>query len=146
MELSSKQMLRQVNSIYTHLLRQTCSSVLRSPNSSRKVLSDGNCRGSRKFNKLNNSSTEFCRGVPVSRTLCSCWKYEPHCIRKKPKLVHTSIPTVMHWGSLCKVWTRVFSIQSSEDHNPGILSYQVHNCFYLECIPGREKPAGLQPL
>lgn len=60
------------NSIYTHLLRQTCSSVLRSPNSSRKVVSDGNCRGSRKFNKLNNSSTEFCRGVPVSRTLCSC--------------------------------------------------------------------------
>ncbi|TNN29326.1 hypothetical protein EYF80_060527 [Liparis tanakae] len=40
-----------------------------SPNSSRKVLSEGNCSGSRKFSRLNNSSTEFCRGVPVSRTL-----------------------------------------------------------------------------
>lgn len=51
--------------------KPTCSSVLRSPNSSKKVLSDWNCSGSRKFKRLNSSSTEFCRGVPVSKTLCS---------------------------------------------------------------------------
>lgn len=51
----------------------TCSSVFTSPNSSRKVVSEENCAGSRKLSRLNSSSTEFCSGVPVSSTLCSYW-------------------------------------------------------------------------
>lgn len=50
----------------------TCSSVFRSPNSSKKAVSEGNCDGSRKLSRLKSSSTEFCKGVPVSSTLCSC--------------------------------------------------------------------------
>lgn len=53
----------------------TCSSVLRSPNSRKNSVSEGNCAGSKKCNRLNNSSTVFCKGVPVKSTLCSCnWK------------------------------------------------------------------------
>lgn len=49
----------------------TCSSVLRSPNSCMKLFSEGKRPGSRKCSRLKSSSTVFCRGVPVSRTLCS---------------------------------------------------------------------------
>ena len=57
----------------------TCSSVFRSPNFSMKVLSMGNFAGSRKFSKLNNSSTLFCSGVPVSNTLNS-YSEVIHCM------------------------------------------------------------------
>lgn len=49
----------------------TCSSVFRSPNSCRKVFSEGKRDGSRKCRRLKSSSTVFWRGVPVRRTLCS---------------------------------------------------------------------------
>lgn len=61
----------------------TCSSVFRSPNSSRKAVSEGNCCGSRKFKRLKSSSTEFCRGVPVSSTLCS-WVYTENRLKADP--------------------------------------------------------------
>lgn len=50
----------------------TCSSVFRSPNSCMKVVSEGKRLGSKKWSRLKSSSTVFCRGVPVSSTLCSC--------------------------------------------------------------------------
>lgn len=50
----------------------TCPSVFKFPNSMRKASWQGNWAGSRKFSKLNNSSTLFCSGVPVRRILCSC--------------------------------------------------------------------------
>lgn len=62
---------------YTESGSLTCSSVFRSPNSSRKVVSEGNWSGSRKLSRLKSSSTEFCSGVPVNSTLCS---YRTQCI------------------------------------------------------------------
>ena len=60
-----------VNWEHTCLSFSTWASVLRSPNSIRKATWEGNCAGSRKFKRLNSSSTLFCSGVPVSNIRCS---------------------------------------------------------------------------
>lgn len=64
----------------------TCSSVLRSPKSLRNSDSEGNCEGSKKWSKLNSSSTVFCNGVPVSSTLCSYkWRKQKNDKTQKHK-------------------------------------------------------------
>ena len=85
----------------------TCSSVFRSPNSSKKAVSEGNCDGSRKLSKLKSSSTEFCKGVPVSSTLCSCTK--EHCIMSGGGLP-TQYVLAGKWnqGILCSMWAILF--------------------------------------
>lgn len=59
--------------------RLTCSSVFRSPKSLRNSDSEGNWEGSKKWSRLNSSSTVFCNGVPVSNTLCSCKREDRIC-------------------------------------------------------------------
>lgn len=59
----------------------TCSSVLSVPNSARNSVEEWNWLGSRKFSKLNSSSTLFWSGVPDSKTLCS-YRTNNTCIMK----------------------------------------------------------------
>lgn len=53
----------------------TWESVLSSPNSAKNAWVDLNLSGSRKLSRLWSSSVLFCRGVPDSRTWCSCNKH-----------------------------------------------------------------------
>ena len=66
--------------------REICSSLPISANSSKKICKSLNLSEDRKFNKWNNSSKLFCRGVPVSKSLYPilyCCNMRKNCKGKK---------------------------------------------------------------